>query len=134
MVGYASVRDLLALQETDDPLHCRLVLAPGLPDGTSLTPEAGSDESLASDRISIHCVDAGFARSTNGPTNVSPARRRMVSPGAAASIAAWRSEKLQPLAHTVSVAADAPAAKKRTARDNKTHTTTRFTGTLLGDV
>jgi hypothetical protein len=48
-----------------------------------------------------------LARSVRWPVNVWPARRRIVSPGAAASIAAWGSLYEHPLAQTDRVAADA---------------------------
>ena len=55
---------------------------PANPGGTSLTPAAGSALSGASDRIRIGLVlDPLFAGSTKLPTNVSPALRRIVSPG-----------------------------------------------------
>ena len=63
------------------------MFAPARPEGTRRTPLAGRTESAASDRMVIHEDEDGLARSTNGPTNVSPALKRIVSPGAAASIA-----------------------------------------------
>jgi hypothetical protein len=70
----------------------RDVFALVLPDGISRTLAAGRTESAASDRIVIHDDEAGFARRIKGPTNVSPARSRIVSPGTAASMAAWSAE------------------------------------------
>jgi hypothetical protein len=67
----------------------------------------------------------------NGPTNVSPARRRMVSPGAAASIAAWSFVYVHPLAHTRRVAADATwGIAKQTRHRTTLDIRLRRTGTL----
>src|SRR5688572_8690028 len=89
-----------------------LVLAPGLPSGTSRTPSAGRLDAGASDLIVMNAVPA-FALSVTLPTNVWPARNRMVSPATAASIAACSDVWLHPLAHTVRVAASAADAQAR---------------------
>ena len=78
---------------------------------------------------------AVLAGSRKFPTNVCPARSRMVSPGCAASMADWRSEYVQPLAQTVMVAAPAIAGSARRALTiNTTRRTTTKKQTGADDV
>jgi hypothetical protein len=83
----------------------RILASSGAADLSMRTPAAGSDESGVDERMTIGVVPL-FARSLNGPSNVAPACKTIVSPGFAASIAAWR----LPPALTVSVAAEADHA------------------------
>jgi hypothetical protein len=81
----------------------------------------------------IHDVDAGLALRMKGPTNVSPARSRIVSPGAAASIAGCSLVNSQPVAQTWRVAADARLANPRQTRHTTTVKRLRRKGTLHTD-
>src|SRR5882672_9096226 len=79
-------------------------------------PSAGSELFGAADRIVILAVPL-FARSLIGPSNTPLGSTMIVSPGCAASIAAWR----LPPTGTVIVAAPAPRANSRDiARDSPT--------------
>src|SRR5215203_4067616 len=79
------------------------VLPPVRPRGTRRTPAAGRLVDGASGRMMISAVPLLGFRSKL-PMKVSPARKRIVSPGTAASIAGWRLVYMHPLAHTVRVA------------------------------